>query len=100
MAVLVIEEYADVGRNGVPVPLGPPVAVQQITLGGSSTASNAFNSRTRYVLVRGTGDCRVQIASSPTAIDDGTCIRIPSGTEKDWAVSSNSGLKIAAITAA
>lgn len=101
MAVLTIEEYADFARSGAAVPAGAPIAVQQISLSGVSSASSTFNAKTRLIAVQANGDFRFQIAASPTAVDDSTCARVSSGTVRAWAFpAGNSGLKIAAITAA
>jgi hypothetical protein len=71
MAVLYITEYAQlmpspVGGQGQ-MPMEPPLAEQTVAIGGSSTASNAFNASTRFIRVHSDAICAVEVGATPTA---------------------------------
>lgn len=48
-------------------PKEPSIAVQQIAITGSSTASSAFNDRTRFILIDPEAAAHYAIGKSPTA---------------------------------
>ena len=69
MAVLYITEYARVAAdpNGdLAMSLEPPVAEQTISITGSSTQSNAFNTATKFVRLHTDVVCSVLFGLSPT----------------------------------
>lgn len=71
MAVLYITEYAGlmpspVGGQGQ-VPMEPPLAEQTVAIGGSTAASNAFNSQTRLIRLHTNSICSVEVGTAPTA---------------------------------
>lgn len=69
MAVLYIEEFSDLGYNDAPIPQFPALAVQEITIGGTSD-SKQLSSRTRYVRLTAGAACRFKVGgTAPTAAD-------------------------------
>lgn len=71
MAVLYITEYAEMqigpaGRSGQ-MPMDPPLAEQTVAIGGSSTASAAFNAATRFVRLHTDAICSIEFGTAPTA---------------------------------
>lgn len=99
MATLFISEFEEmgVGVDGreMQAPVAPPIATQTVTF-TTSTASNAFNARTRLVMVLSTAAAAVKFAGTPTAV--ATDIAIPGEVPMYFSVPPNSSLKIAAIT--
>lgn len=71
MASLYVTEYAGnavPGPNGAQVAPGIPLATQKITIGGTSTASSAFNAQTKLVRLHADAICSFLFgAASPTA---------------------------------
>lgn len=98
MATLQIEEFSATGRGGNrDVPQYPPVAIQNVAVGGSSTqATNAFGATTRFVRLTTDTACHFKIGSNPTAAADATSSRLPADTPVDIGVKV--GHKIAVIT--
>lgn len=103
MAYLYITELKDIaiGHNGNPMPtVGkmPPVAEQQVGISGSSAASAAFNSATRFVILSSDVTCSVTFSptpgATPTAVT--TSYRLAAGVPVMFGV--NPGDKVAAIT--
>lgn len=76
MPIFTLREYdklaLDANGNPIPVGLEPAVATQTKTTSGSSQNLNAFNEKTRYILI-GVDTARVNwvIAASPTAVVGG-----------------------------
>ena len=70
MAVLYISEYphaaSDQGK-ALPVGFGTPVASQTVSIGGSTTQSNAFNANTNLIRVHCDAACSIAIGANPTA---------------------------------
>lgn len=71
MAFLYVTEYATIaimqaGRV-VQAPMEPPLAEQKIAIGGSSTASLAFNPQTALVELHADAICSVLFGQSPVA---------------------------------
>lgn len=71
MAVLYIEEYADLpllgnGQAGQ-VARAPGVARQTVAIGGTSAQSAAFNAKTRYVRLHTDATCSILFGANPTA---------------------------------
>lgn len=71
MADCYIEEYGNVGSGGGTyfaggVPPAPPLAVQKISI-GSTTQSNAFNAKTKMIVITADGACHFDIGTNPTA---------------------------------
>ncbi|MEK9751587.1 MAG: hypothetical protein VW338_00025 [Rhodospirillaceae bacterium] len=71
MAVLYIAEYDRLATdsNGRAILAGtePPIAEQTVAIGGTSTASSAFNSQTRYVRIHTDAICHTLFGKTPTA---------------------------------
>lgn len=67
MANLYITEYSNLGLNGnAPIPQEPAVTGQNVSF-TTSTASAAFNERTRFVRLVASADCYVKFGTGPTA---------------------------------
>lgn len=70
MAKLYISEYAELGTihgEKFPVATEPPLAEQTVSIGGSSTQSNAFSSQTKYIRVHTDAICSVLVGANPEA---------------------------------
>lgn len=70
MATLYITEYSAMGQapnSGPQMPQEPPIAEQTVAISGSSAASAAFNSKTRFVRVHTDAICSVEFGAAPTA---------------------------------
>jgi hypothetical protein len=98
MASLYIEEFESSGiaRAGQSLPAGlqPGLASQKVAIGGTSTQSAAFNTRTRFVRLHTDAICSVEFGASPTA--DNTNMRMGEGQTEYFSV--NGGDKVAVIT--
>ena len=67
MADLYVTEYSNLALNGhAPIPQEPAIAQQKVTF-TTTTASAAFNERTRFVRIVASADAYVTFATSPTA---------------------------------
>lgn len=68
MAVLYIAEFAKPagGVNATVAPL-PPIAEQTVAIGGSSTASSAFNAQTTLIRVHTDAICSISIGAAATS---------------------------------
>lgn len=67
MASLSITEYSNLGLNGnAPIPQEPAITGQNVSF-TTTTASAAFNERTRFVRLVASADCYVKFGASPTA---------------------------------
>lgn len=97
MANLQIEEFSTMGRNGVPVPQYPPLAIQAVAIGAGSTQSSAINAATRFVRLTAFAACYFKVGTNPTAVADATSTSLASGTIADIGVQA--GHKIAVIQA-
>jgi hypothetical protein len=51
----------------LPVVRMPPLATQKVTIGGSSTASNAFNAKTRMIAIHTDAICSIEFSATPGA---------------------------------
>lgn len=71
MAVLYIAEYdrliGDLNGSRILATPEPPIAEQTVAIGGSSAASSAFNSQTRFIRVHTDAICHILIGKAPTA---------------------------------
>ena len=71
MASVWVTEYAELARDsmGQVIPVGkePSITVQKLTIGVSSTASSAFNGKTKFIRLHGDAAFHFAIASTPTA---------------------------------
>lgn len=95
MATLYITEFADVNATqGTTIAKQPPVAEQTVAIGGSSTASSAFNQRTQYVKLSTDAICSILVGSAPTAA--ATNMRMAAGQTELFQVPQ--GFKVAVIT--
>lgn len=96
MATLWITEYSEIPLivNGLPAPLAlePPVAEQTVTY-TTSTASNAFNSKTKYVRLYASADCHILFGTAPTATAAKQKI---AGGQEYWRAVNAASTKVAA----
>ena len=107
MSTLYISEYKNLpigtGLDGagqavdgiVPCGLEPALATQTVTVGGSSTQSNAFNAATRFVRLHTDTTCSFVIGTNPTAAT--TSARLYANTTEFFGVTPGNGLKLAVI---
>ena len=99
MAKLYIEEYETLAatplKGQVQAP-GTLLAIQQVTISGTSAQSAALNARTRFVVLTTDTTCWFHEAANPTAIA-ATHRLLPPNTPRGFGVTA--GNKIAAITA-
>lgn len=97
MAELTIAEYElvanDLYGRIVPVPIEPAVARQTVAIGASSAASNAFNARTKFVLLTTDTACLIAFGTAPDA-DDYTAY-LAAGQAMFFGVSPDLSLKVA-----
>lgn len=98
MAVAYITEYAELGRDNnartIPVGQEPPVATQTVSIGGSSTQSAAFNSKTAFIRVHVDAICSLSFGANPTA--DASSPRMAANTTEFFGV--RDGQKLAVIS--
>lgn len=70
MAYLYITEYdrlSDDKRSPAQAGSEPALAVQRVSISGSSGQSNAFNANTRFVRLHTDSICSVKFGANPTA---------------------------------
>lgn len=101
MAVLYVTEFANIGSttpNAQPMPITsqPNIAEQTVAIGGSSTASSAFNANTRLVRLHTDAICSVKFGTAPTAT--ATTMRMAAGESLYFTVPANQLYKVAVIT--
>lgn len=100
MANLNITEFGPQGRdsanNLAPIVSLPPIATQNVAIGGSSTQSSALNARTGLIRLRTDTSCAVKIATNPTAA--ATDLQMDANTTEYFAVPLNGSIKIAVIS--
>ena len=98
MSILQITEYKEVGNEitGIRLPVAqePFLAVQQITISGTTAQSAAFNAETRYIRISGDVAFRFRVGANPTALTTDT--RMIADSAEYFGVLP--GQKIAAIT--
>lgn len=82
------------GPAGVPVAQQPPVAEQTVAIGGSSTASSAFNTATTLVRIATDVICSIEFGTSPTAT--ATTARMAADQVEYFGVGP--GMKVAVIS--
>ena len=99
MAVLDITEYSQLATDasGRVIAAGSEsgrIVHQQVAIGGTSAASAAFSSGTKFVRIHADTACRIEFAVAPTAAS--TSMRLPAnGTEY---LGVREGLKVAVIS--
>lgn len=93
MAVLYITELQPYEVSGLPVAIMPPVAEQTVAIGGSSTASAAFNANTGLVRLHTDSTCSVEFGGTPTATT--STARLAANQTEYFAV--HPGTKVAVI---
>lgn len=98
--ILYITEYAELaigpaGRVGQ-MPMEPPVAEQTVAIGASSTASAAFNAKTRFVRLHTDAICSVAFGTAPTAT--ATTGRFAANQTEYRAVPLGASYEVAVIT--
>ena len=97
MATLYLSEFANmagVGSRFVNAAPMAPLAEQTLSIGGSSTRSNAFSSTTQIIRVAADQACSISIGASPTAT--ATKARLPANVPEYFAVQP--GHMLAVIT--
>lgn len=96
MATLYITEYEHLAMTFEPSQIAkePRVTGQTVAIGGSSTQSSAFNTRTRFIRVHTDAICSFVISTSPTAA--ATDARMAASTTEYFGVTP--GDKLAVIT--
>lgn len=97
MAVLYVTEcYAPhlVAGNMLPAVEMPPIAEQVVAIGGTSTASSAFNTLTKVVRLHTDAICSVAFGADPTATT--STMRLSAGSTEYFEVTP--GQKVAVIT--
>lgn len=70
MATLYIAEFTSIGGvGGFPTQAAcqPTIAEQTVSIGGASTASNAFNANTKFVRIHTDAICSIAFGAAPTA---------------------------------
>lgn len=95
MATLYIAEYADRNAQGEIIQ-EPVVTEQTVAIGGSSTASSAFNSATRIVRLHTDAICSIVFGTAPTAT--AAKKRMAAGTTEYFGVPAGQAYKVAVIT--
>lgn len=100
MAVLFITEFVRCGRGGDGLAVQaadlPVVAEQTVAIGGSTTSSSAFNSRTKIVRLQADAVCSVSFGTAPTAT--ATTMRMAAGQTEYFSVPLGASYKVAVIT--
>ena len=94
MATLYVTELPASAAAALQVTVVPPIAEQTVTIGGSSTASNAFNASTGLIRVHADSICSVAFGTAPSAA--ATNMRFAAGQTEYFLV--RPGQKIAVIT--
>lgn len=101
MATLYITQFsqqgADTSAHTIPAALVPEVAVQALTISGTSAASSAFAGNTTIVRLQSDTACWITFATSPTATTSKT--PLAANTAEYFCVIAGGALKVAAITA-
>lgn len=101
MAYLYVSEYEHislVSGGGVMVPQEPSVAEQRIAITGTSAASSAFNTRTKFVRVHTDAVCSVKFASSGTPEAVATEKRLASGQTEFFGVAAGGSVAVISNT--
>ena len=80
----------------IPFAAQPPLAEQTVAIGGTSTASNAFNAGTSYVRLHTDAICSIEFGATPTAT--ATTARMAAGQTEYYAVPVGASFKVAVIT--
>lgn len=99
MATLYITEYSDLARaDGTYAQAAqePSAATQTVAIGGSSTASSAFNPATKFIELHTDAICSYAVGTAPTATAAKT--RMAANQTKIIGVPNNQSYKIAVIT--
>lgn len=98
MATLYITEVSQLGLDyfgkELPVAKMPPLAEQEIGIGGASQQSAAFGPTTHFVLVHTDSICSLAFGSNPAAVT--TAHRMPANETRFYGV--NPGDRIAVIS--
>lgn len=100
MATLYVTEMADLAstRNAqtVPVLMQSPITEQTVAIGAGSTASAAFNTRTRFVELFTDTACGISFGPAPTAV--ATSARMAANTSRTYGIPQDKLYKVAVIT--
>ena len=97
MASLYISEYAELpDQRGHIILVGkePAIASQKVTIGGSSTQSDAFQKETKFVRLNCDVACSVLFGADPTAT--ASHARLSAGSTEFFGITK--GHKLAVIT--
>lgn len=98
---LYINEYDKLGIVGpnqtvVQAPYAIPIATQQVSIGGTSTASSAFNAATVLVMLHASAACSLAWGTAPTAV--ATAEMMGAGETRFYVVPKTGTYKVAVIT--
>lgn len=100
MAVLYISEFIEIeqglARKIAQALMQPPLAEQTVAIGGSSTASSAFNVLTRIVRIHSDAICSIEFGTSPTATT--STARLAANQTEYFGVPVGQSYKVAVIT--
>lgn len=100
MATLYIQELSSIGTSPnnhiMQISQQPPITEQTVAIGGSSTQSSAFNTRTRYVRLHTDAICSVLFGTNPTVT--AAKARMNAGDTEYFAVPQDQLYKVAVIT--
>ncbi len=101
MATLYVTEYATLGVPQVggmvsQTPQEPPLVEQTVSIGASSTQSNAFNAATTLVRLHTDAICSVEFGTNPTATSGKA--RMPANQTEFKTVPKGQSFKVAVIT--
>lgn len=95
MTTLYITEFANNALANT-VAAQPPSANQTVAIGGTSTASSAFQNNTALIRLQADSICSVAFGTSPTATV--TTQRMAANQTEYFTVPMGSGYKVATIT--
>ena|SRR5688572_5226288 len=99
MAILNVAEFNTMGGGSnfpAAVVQVPPIASQNVAIGGTSTPSNAFAPATTIVRIHTDVACAIAFGAAPTAVATG--IVLAAGATEYFAVPAGQNYKVAVIT--
>lgn len=98
MADLYIAELTSavsvIGTTAPTVPPFPPITIQKLAIGGASVPSNAFDPKTKALLLIADGACHIEVDEAPVA--SATTMLLPANVP--LVIGVPQGYKIAVIT--
>lgn len=99
MATLYVTEFQYIASMGgyVQAAQAPPVATNNVAIGGASVQSAAFNANTKLIRVHADSTCSIEIGgTNPTATT--SSMRMAAGTTEYFGVVSGAKLAVIANT--